>query len=206
MAIEVHATRMELLNLRRKLALAERGHKLLKDKEEALRRDLFILIREVQKLRKKVEEFLAQAVRYSMLARTRMEDEEIDAALLFTGQRTDITLGWERVLNVRVPHFEVKREGDPFAYGFAYTVPMLDLFLKALSEVMVEMVKLAELEKRLELVAMELQKTRRRVNVLEYRLIPELVGSLKYIKMKLDEMERSNLSRIMRIKEIIRAH
>ena len=206
MAIEVHATRMELINLRRKLALAERGHKLLKDKEEALRRDLFILIREVQKLRKKVEEFLAQAVRYSMLARTRMEDEEIDAALLFTGQRTDITLGWERVLNVRVPHFEVKREGDPFAYGFAYTVPMLDLFLKALSEVMVEMVKLAELEKRLELVAMELQKTRRRVNVLEYRLIPELVGSLKYIKMKLDEMERSNLSRIMRIKEIIRAH
>ncbi|MCD6082370.1 V-type ATP synthase subunit D [candidate division WOR-3 bacterium] len=206
MAIEVHATRMELLNLRRKLALAERGHKLLKDKEEALRRDLFILIREVQKLRKKVEEFLAQAVRYSMLARTRMEDEEIDAALLFTGQRTDITLGWERVLNVRVPHFEVKREGDPFAYGFAYTVPMLDLFLKALSEVMVEMVKLAELEKRLELVAMELQKTRRRVNVLEYRLIPELVASLKYIKMKLDEMERSNLSRIMRIKEIIRAH
>jgi len=206
MAIEIHATRMELLNLRRKLALAERGHKLLKDKEEALRRDLFILIREVQKLRKKVEEFLAQAVRYSMLARTRMEDEEIDAALLFTGQRTDITLGWERVLNVRVPHFEVKREGDPFAYGFAYTVPMLDLFLKALSEVMVEMVKLAELEKRLELVAMELQKTRRRVNVLEYRLIPELVGSLKYIKMKLDEMERSNLSRIMRIKEIIRAH
>jgi len=206
MAIEVHATRMELLNLRRKLALAERGHKLLKDKEEALRRDLFILIREVQKLRKKVEEFLAQAVRYSMLARTRMEDEEIDAALLFTGQRTDITLGWERVLNVRVPHFEVKREGDTFAYGFAYTVPMLDLFLKALSEVMVEMVKLAELEKRLELVAMELQKTRRRVNVLEYRLIPELVGSLKYIKMKLDEMERSNLSRIMRIKEIIRAH
>ena len=206
MAIEVHATRMELLNLRRKLALAERGHKLLKDKEEALRRDLFILIREVQKLRKKVEEFLAQAVRYSMLARTRMEDEKIDAALLFTGQRTDITLGWERVLNVRVPHFEVKREGDPFAYGFAYTVPMLDLFLKALSEVMVEMVKLAELEKRLELVAMELQKTRRRVNVLEYRLIPELVGSLKYIKMKLDEMERSNLSRIMRIKEIIRAH
>jgi len=206
MAIEVHATRMELLNLRRKLALAERGHKLLKDKEEALRRDLFILIREVQKLREKVEEFLAQAVRYSMLARTRMEDEEIDAALLFTGQRTDITLGWERVLNVRVPHFEVKREGDPFAYGFAYTVPMLDLFLKALSEVMVEMVKLAELEKRLELVAMELQKTRRRVNVLEYRLIPELVASLKYIKMKLDEMERSNLSRIMRIKEIIRAH
>ena len=138
MAIEVHATRMELLNLRRKLALAERGHKLLKDKEEALRRDLFILIREVQKLRKKVEEFLAQAVRYSMLARTRMEDEEIDAALLFTGQRTDITLGWERVLNVRVPHFEVKREGDPFAYGFAYTVPMLDLFLRGITVVMLE--------------------------------------------------------------------
>ena len=204
--IEVHPTRMELLRLKKRTALARRGHKLLKDKQDELMRQLMMLIKGIKELREKVEEEFNRTVSRFLFARAAMDPEAVEEAFLIPKKTGTLEVGKRNVMNVKAPVFKEKIEGDILAYGFATTTGELDTALLALDKVLDKIFELAEKEKTLKLLANEIEKTRRRVNALEYILIPELEETVKYITMKLSEMERSDLSRLMRIKEIVRAH
>ncbi len=206
MRLDVNATRMELLGLQKKGALARRGHRLLKDKQDELMRRLLILLKDARELRAKVEKELELAIKSFLFARSVMDPEEVEEAFLLPCKEITIELEEKRLLNVKVPIFKEIIAGKIHCYGFATTSCELDLSLLALDKVIQEIIKLAEYEKALELIALEIGKTRRRVNALEYVLIPSLEETIKYIQMKLSEVERGNLSRLMRVKEIVRAH
>jgi V/A-type H+-transporting ATPase subunit D len=204
--ISASPTRMELLRLRRRTVLARRGHKLLKDKQDELVRILFELLEGLKELRKKVEEELAESVKRFVLARSFMETEEIEELFLVPSITSGVEISEKKIMTVHVPVFSAKFEGDYLSYGFANTSPELDLSLESLNRALKDLIELAEKEKALELLAIEVEKTRRRVNALEYILIPELESTVKFISMKLSEMERSDITRLMKIKDIVRAH
>lgn len=187
----VNATRMELLKLRKKIKLAERGHKLLKDKRDELMRQFWSLIDENIKLRKEMEEEITVVYSKFLTARSLMNPEMLEEALMFPKIRLEVAVSTRSIAGVQVPKIEMNQEGEGFSYGF-YEVPSeLDQSLEALSTLMPKLIQLAGVEKTLELLAREIEKTRRRVNALEYVLIPELKKNAKFIERKLDEMERS---------------
>jgi len=194
---------MQLLRLRKRLTLARRGHKLLKDKQDELMRRFMEVVETVRGMRGEVEDHLAEAFHRFLLARSVMRDEAVENALVLPSRRVNVRVDTKRVLNVQVPVFEVEEEGKIHCYGFADTSGELDLSLIELDRVVRQLVELAQAEKTLELLADEIEKTRRRVNALEYILIPSFEETIKYITMKLSEMERSNLTRLMRIKEMV---
>jgi len=202
--LNVNATRMELLKLRKRSAIAVRGHKLLKDKLEELMRNVYSLVDEIQALRKEVESSLRKAFARYSLAKAQRDPRATDIATSLPSVKLTIQAGTRRILNVKAPTFEPKLEGDIRSYGFAETSGELDMALGEINKVLVKMVLLAEKEKTLELVAEEIERTRRRVNALEYVVIPNITETISYINLKLSEMERGNLTRLMRIKEIIR--
>ncbi len=204
--IEVHPTRMELLRLKKRTALAKRGHKLLKDKQDELMRQLMILIKGIKELRQEVERELQRTVSRFLFARASMDPEAVEEAFLLPKKTVILEVSRKNVMNVKAPVFEEKIEGEILSYGFATTTGELDTALLALDRVLEKVFELAEKEKTLQLLADEIERTRRRVNALEYVLIPELEETVKYITMKLSEMERADLARLMRIKEIVRAH
>ncbi len=204
--VSASPTRMELLRLKRRIALARKGHKLLKDKQDELIRILFELIEGLRELRKKVEEELSESVKRFVLARSFMDPEEIEELFLVPSMKAGIEVGERKVMTVLVPTFKAMLEGDFLSYGFANTSPELDVSLESLQKSFKDLIELAEKEKALELLAIEIEKTRRRVNALEYILIPELESTIKFISMKLSEMERSDITRLMKIKDIVRAH
>jgi len=204
--ISANPTRMELLNLRRRTVLARRGHKLLKDKQDELVRVLFELLEGLKELRKKVEDELAESVRRFVLARSFMDPEEIEELFLVPSISSGIEISSKKIMNVLVPIFSARYEGDFLSYGFANTSPELDLSLESLNKAFQDLIELSEKEKALELLSIEVEKTRRRVNALEYILIPELESIVKFISMKLSEIERSDITRLMKIKDIVRAH
>ena len=135
-----------------------------------------------------------------------MEPEEVEAAFLLPKKKVGLETSQRKLMTISVPVFEEKIEGEMIAYGFATTSPELDISLEALDKALKDLIELAEKEKSLELLANEIEKTRRRVNALEYVLIPELEETVKYISMKLQEIERSDITRLMKIKDIVRAH
>lgn len=200
----VTATRMELLRLRKRLVLAKNGHKLLKNKLEELMRNVYSLIGEIQALRKEVEQSLRKAFARYALAKAQRDPRATDIATSLPSVKLSIEAGTRRILNVKAPTFKPQLEGRIRCYGFLETSAELDLSLQALYAVLEKMVLLAEKEKTLELVAEEIERTRRRVNALEYVVIPDTQETISYIRLKLSEMERGNLTRLMRIKEIIR--
>ncbi len=204
--VSASPTRMELLRLKRRIALARKGHKLLKDKQDELVRILFELIEGLRELRKKVEEELSESVKRFVLARSFMDPEEIEELFLVPSMKAGIEVGERKVMTVLVPTFKAMLEGDFLSYSFASTSPELDVSLESLQKSFKDLIELAEKEKALELLAIEIEKTRRRVNALEYILIPELESTIKFISMKLSEMERSDITRLMKIKDIVRAH
>jgi V/A-type H+-transporting ATPase subunit D len=197
---------MELLRLKRRIAIARKGHKLLKDKQDELVRILFELLEGLKELRKKVEEELSESVRRFVLARAFMEPEEVEELFLIPSVSSGIEIGEKKIMTVVVPTFKARIEGSYLSYGFAGTSPELDVSLESLTRAYKDLIELAEKEKSLELLAIEVEKTRRRVNALEYILIPELESTIKFISMKLSEMERSDITRLMKIKDIVRAH
>jgi len=205
MRLSVNATRMELLRLRKRLAIARRGHKLLKDKQDELMRQFMELVKSVRGMRAQVEGQLHAAFQSFLLARSTMSDQLVEEAISFPGMKLRLKVSQRQLMNVRIPVMETVVEGSIRCYGFANTSGDLDISLKFLEGVLEQSLKLAEAEKTMQLLADEIEKTRRRVNALEYTLIPNLVETIRYITMKLSEMERSNLSRLMRIKDIIRA-
>ncbi len=206
MRLSVGSTRMELLKLKKRIAIARRGHHLLKDKQDELVRQFLPLIEQVVALRKEVQEKTEQAQKSFFLSRALMTREDLGEALISSQMKTKINLIYTQLLNLRVPKVSVEFAGSPHTYGMVYTSAELDLALVRYREVLPLMLELAALEKTVELLALEIEKTRRRVNALEYTLIPNLLETIKYITAKLTETERDNLTRLMKIKEIVRAH
>ena len=204
---QVNPTRMELTRLKKKLVTAVRGHKLLKDKRDELMRQFLDKVRENKALREEVETALVSANQNFMLARAGMPDEMLNTALRAPKQELTISAGTQNVMSVEIPDFDFKTrtpdQNDMYSYGFAFTTGDLDDAILSLSEVFPKMLKLAEVEKSCQLMAAEIEKTRRRVNALEHVMIPELQTNIKYITMKLDENERSTQIRLMKVKDMM---
>ena len=205
MLANVNSTRMELLRLRKRVALANRGHRLLSEKRDEISRQLIQIARDIQPLRKRVEEELLETCRRFMLARATMEPEDIKAALEVPTKKFNLAISFANIMNVRVPHLAKEMEGEIICYGYATTSGEMDVALLALERAFDSLIELAEKEKQARLLAIELQMTRRRVNVLEHVVIPELHETIKFIFSKLADAERDNISRLMKITDIIRA-
>jgi len=196
---------MELLRLRKRVALASRGHRLLSEKRDEISRQLVRIARLIKPLRKRVETELLETSRRFMMARSTMEPEDIRAALEVPTKKFSLTISFASIMSVKVPKLAKEIAGDIVCYGFATTSGELDVALRALERVFDSLIELAEKEKQAQLLARELQMTRRRVNVLEHVVIPELGETIKFIYGKLGEAERDNISRLMKIADIIRA-
>lgn len=205
MLANVNATRMELLRLRRRVTLASRGHRLLSEKRDEISRQLIKIAREIRPLREKVEKELSETFRRFMLARATMEPEHTKAALAVPTKKFSLAIDFANVMNIKVPHLTKDISGEIICYGYATTSGEMDVALLALERAFDHLIELAEKEKQAALLATELQMTRRRVNVLEHVVIPELHETIRFIFDKLAEAERDNISRLMKIADIIRA-
>ena len=203
---QVNATRMVLLNLKKRIVIARRGHKLLKDKQDELVRQFMDMIKGYRNLRKEVEEKLSEAFQGFISARTIMSPEAIEESLLGSKEKIEVSIGSRQVMNLKVPTFTSTGKPDIFCYGFTDTSADLDRSLTLFSEVLPLMIKLAEIERCIELMAEEIERTRRRVNALEYVFIPDLEETIRHITMRLSEIERSFLTVLMKIKDIVRSH
>ena len=204
---QVNPTRMELTRLKKKLNTATRGHKLLKDKRDELMRRFLEMVRENRALRMKVEEELKKANSNFVLAKAAMSDETLKAALLAPKQEVYVSTSYRNVMSVDIPVFDTTtRTPDPndiYSYGFAFTSSELDDAVKSLADILPDLIKLAEIEKSCQLMADEIEKTRRRVNALEHVMIPETQEQIRYITRKLDENERSTQTRLMKGKDMM---
>lgn len=200
----VNATRMELLSLRKRVGLALRGHRLLSEKRDEISRQLIQIARDLRDLRRKVEQELLETTRRFMMARATMEPEHIRAAMEVPTKQFKLVMTFASIMSVKVPQLSKEIEGDIMCYGFATTSGEMDVALRALERAFDSLIELAEKEKQCQLLATELQSTRRRVNVLEHVVIPETQETIKYIYDKLSEAERDNISRLMKITDIIR--
>lgn len=203
----VNPTRMELTKLKKKLVTAKRGHKLLKDKRDELMRQFLDLVRENKVLREKVEEGIKAANKNFVLARAGMEEEALNVALMAPKQEVYLDTDTKNVMSVEIPVFKYNTKtpnaNDIYSYGYAFTSSDLDDSVKSLADILPDMLRLAECEKSCQLMAAEIEKTRRRVNALEHVMIPEMQENIKYIIMKLDENERSTQIRLMKVKDMM---
>ncbi|MGC9365890.1 MAG: V-type ATP synthase subunit D [bacterium] len=206
MILEINPTRQELLRLRKRLTIAVRGHKLLKDKQDELMRQLLAMIGEVKNLRIKVEEELAEAMNSFVLAKSGSEPGAVETALMIPRKEISLEVKQKHIMNLRVPVYSKQVSGDILCYGFAETTAELDESLYSLDKAAESIFDLAEKEKTVSMLADEVARTRRRVNSLEYVLIPNLEDTIKHIRQKLSEMERANLTRLMKVKDIVREH
>jgi len=205
--LRANPNRMQLLRLRRRLVLAKRGHKLLKDKQEELMRRFLGLVHHARDLRHETEEDLARAHAAFVSARFEMDASAMAAALAFSRRTVTIAAEREQVMNLKVPRFRVELpETGEFGYGPLETTADLDRALSMYGAVLPKLVRLAEMEKAVELIAVELEKTRRRVNALEHILVPSLEETIRFISDRLSELERANATRLMKVKEIVRKH
>ena len=205
--INVNPTRMELTNMKKKLVTARRGHKLLKDKRDELMRQFLELIKENKALRIKVENGISAVNTRMALAVSSMSDESLSVALMMPSQKMSVDVKQKNIMSVIVPEFEAKYKtadkSDIYSYGFAFTSGDLDDAVKNLSDIMPDMLRLAQIEKTCQLLSSEIEKTRRRVNALEHVMIPRYEETIKYIVMKLDENDRSTTTRLMKIKDMM---
>ena len=208
--LNVNPTRMELTKLKRRLVTAKRGHKLLKDKQDELMRRFIDMIKKNNEIRKAVEEELTASLKDFLMARAVMSSEFLEEAIVYPKESISLNVGRENIMSVNVPvmTFERKLKGDEgsiYPYGFANTSSELDGAIEKLYGILPKLLELAQIEKACQLMADEIEKTRRRVNALEYMTIPQLEETIKYIKMKLDENERGSLTRLMKVKEMIKS-
>lgn len=203
--LNVSATRMENLRLRKRVALATRGHRLLSQKRDEISRQLVKIAMLIKPLRERVEKELLETTRRFMMARATMEPEAMCAAIEVPTKKFSLTINFASIMSVKVPELAKEISGDIMCYGFSTTSGELDVALRALERAFDSLIELAEREKQAQLLATELQSTRRRVNVLEHVVIPEIQETIKYIYSKLGEAERDNASRLMKIADIIRS-
>ncbi len=207
MRLRANPNRMQLLRLKRRLTLAKRGHKLLKDKQEELMRRFLGMVHEARALRQAVEAELEHAYRAFISARFEMDGSAMETALAFSRRRVALVADREQVMNLKVPKFAVEFPHEAeFGYGFHETTAELDNALALYAVVIPKLMKLAEIEKGVQLLAAELEKTRRRVNALEHILVPNLEETIRFISDRLSELERETATRLMKVKEMVRAH
>lgn len=210
MEIRVNPTRMELSKLKKRVTVARRGHKLLKDKQDELVKKFIDMVKENKRLREEIEKELSEAFGNFVMASTLMSDQVLEESLMYPVGKVDIEVTRRNVMSVRIPSIstvaggeEEGKEDNPTAYGFVGTTGELDNSISILSRILPRLLKLAELEKGCRLMAIEIEKTRRRVNALEYVMIPSMSQKIKYITMKLDENERGNITRLMKVKDMM---
>ena len=200
-------TRMVLNQLKGRLKTARRGHKLLKDKRDELMRQFMDVVKLNKQLRTRVEEGLTQAFASQQVASAIMSPEMLEQALLYPRQSVELGMTFKNIMSVNVPRYSFQtKNNDPseiYPYGFAQTSGELDDALDKLARVFEDMLELAQVEKTMQLLAEEIEKTRRRVNALEYVMIPELEGNIKYISMKLEENENATKVRLLKVKEMV---
>ena len=202
----VNPTRMELTKQKKKLVSATKGHKLLKDKRDELLRQFMDLVKENMELRKKVEAGLKNANMEFAIAKAGMSKEVLNTALLASKKSLEIDEGEQNVMSVDIPTYSTRMDisgSDIYSYGYAFTAGDLDDAMDSLAQVFKDMLRLAEVEKSCQLMAAEIEKTRRRVNALEHVIIPNAQANIKYINMKLDENERSTQTRLMKVKDMM---
>lgn len=203
----VTPTRMVLNQQKSKLRTASRGHKLLKDKRDELMRQFMEVVRRNRELRAKVEQGLTDAFAALTVASAVMSPEMLEQAILYPRQSVELDVKFKNVMSVNVPVYDFKTKtaeaGDIFPYGFAQTSGELDDAIEALSGVFEDMLELAQVEKQMQLMSQEIERTRRRVNALEYVMIPECQENIKYISMKLEENDRSSKVRLMKVKDMV---
>ena len=205
--LNVNPTRMQMSLLKARLKTAKRGHKLLKDKQDELMRRFIELIRENKRLREEVEENLQDSFSDFLLTSAVMSPQMLEQALSFSSQKVSLDITTKNVMSVNIPvmkfEYDQEEEANIYSYGYAQTSAELDDSIDKLNQVLEELLKLAAIEKGTQLMSDEIEKTRRRVNALEYRTIPDLEETIKYIRMKLDENERATITRLMKVKDII---
>lgn len=206
--LNVNPTRMELTRLKARLATSTRGHKLLKDKQDELMRQFIAMIKENKRLREEVEGMITDSFEDFLLARSMNSSQMLDEALSISKESINLDVQTKNLMSVNVPvmTFTRKNEEDTSAiypYGFGGTSAELDEAVKKLYGILPELLKLAEIEKACQLMADEIESTRRRVNALEYMTIPQLKETITYIRMKLEENDRSSITRLMKVKDII---
>ena len=203
--MNVNPTRMELRRLKTRLKTATRGHKLLKDKSDEMIRQFMVYVRENKRLREEIEAELSIALKGFTLARAVSSNAVIEEAVMMPATKAEISLSSDNVMSVEVPSISVvEHEGqDKYPYSFDTVMSELDASIGTLSTLLVKLVKLAEVEKTCNMLADEIEKNRRRVNALEYVMIPQIEETIKYINMKLDENERASTIRLMKVKSMI---
>lgn len=203
--LNVNPTRMELRRLKARLKTAVRGYKLLKDKSDEMIRQFMVYARKNKQLRMETEAALSDALKGFMLARAVSDDQVIEEAVAMPASFVEAEVSTKSVMSVEVPSIKIKerKAQDMFPYSFSSVTAELDDSIVTLNGVVAKMVELAEVEKTCNMLADEIEKNRRRVNALEYVMIPELEETIKYISMKLEEQERSNVVRLMKVKDMI---
>ena len=206
--LNVNPTRMELSRLKIRLKTAVRGHKLLKDKQDELMRQFIDMIKKNKKLREKVEEMLQNSFKDFLLSRGVMSDEMLENAIAYPKEKIGVEVKKKNIMSVNVPQMTFVRENEGnqgmiYPYGYAQTSVDLDDAIDGLNSVMDNLLELAEVEKACQLMADEVEKTRRRVNALEYMTIPQLQETIRFIQMKLDANERGSITRLMKVKDMM---
>ena len=206
--LNVNPTRMELSRLKIRLKTAVRGHKLLKDKQDELMRQFIDMIKKNKKLREKVEEMLQNSFKDFLLSRGVMSDEMLENAIAYPKEKIGVEVKKKNIMSVNVPQMTFVRENEGnqgmiYPYGYAQTSADLDDAIDGLNSVMDNLLELAEVEKACQLMADVVEKTRRRVNALEYMTIPQLQETIRFIQMKLDENERGSITRLMKVKDMM---
>jgi V/A-type H+/Na+-transporting ATPase subunit D len=208
--LNVNPTRMELTGLKGRLKMAQRGHKLLKDKQDELMKKFIDYVKKNKELREIVEKELTVAFKNFLIARAVMSSEVLEEAIMYPTQKVNLEMSTKNIMSVNSPVFDLVREENKeassiYPYGLVTTSGELDGAIHSLQEVFDKLIELAQVEKTCQLMANEIEKTRRRVNALEYVMIPQLVETVKYITMKLDENERGTRVRLMKVKSMIEA-
>ena len=205
--LRVNPTRMEMKRIQTRYQTARKGHKLLKDKRDELMKQFLDVVREDKALRARVEESLATVYQSFTIASAVSSPKMLEEALICPKKECDLTVDYQNMMSVTVPKFSMRvlAEGnsDSYNYGLAFTSGELDSSLRELSGIMEDLLRMAELEKTAQLLAEEIERTRRRVNALEYILMPQYLATIKSIKMKLDENERGNTTRLMKVKDMM---
>jgi V/A-type H+-transporting ATPase subunit D len=201
--LNVSATRMVLLELGKRVKTAQRGHKLLKDKQDGLMQKFMAIIREVRELRRDVEKELAKAFEHQLFASALQFPKFTESALSFPQAKVSLAVKTKNVMSVHIPEFTFEMEGKVMTYGIAQTSAELDTALRSFSKIFPKLIRLAGIEKAAEALAAEIETTRRRVNALEHKIVPDLKETVKFIKMKLDESARGALVTTMAVKKMI---
>lgn len=205
-ALNVNPNRMELSKLKRKLSVAKRGHKLMKDKQDALVKEFLGKARAVYQMRIEVEDEMSGCYSGFQLARAQTLPEMLEQTLMNAGGNVRVNVTFANLMSVRVPRFQLPEQNVSLSYGLGTSPGSLDVALELFLKLMERLVALAAEEKALKSMAVEIERTRRRVNALEHVMVPQLIEAIRSISMKLDETERSTLSRLMVVKEIVRSH